>query len=182
MYKKILFISLFLLNVALYVPSTAEVHADLAGEIIKKADTTMISKLSDEAAMKTISGIYEKARNAKVAEFALERGLSLEEYNKIMQGQYPACITETAGGALGMISTFSQLDDMVKQDILKANFGLDQTLTTEAFKQYSEQVTNMLETNKKQYIKMYKEGVKEMYKQVMDIYQKFPSPPITSCS
>lgn len=182
MYKTYIFFGLFLLNIALYVPTTAEVQADLSGDIIKKADTTFMSQVSEEVAIQTMNGIFIKARDAKVAEFALERGMSLEEYQGIMQGSFPACLMETPGGALGMTSMFSQLDDMVNQDINRANFGLDQTLSAEAFSQYAEEISGMLELNKDQYQTMLKEQIKGISEEILNYYKKFPSPPVTACT
>ena len=181
-YKKTLFFVLFLLNIALYMPSTSEVQADLSSSILKKVDTTYISKINEDTAVRFMSGLYKKARDAKIADLALEKGLTLEEYGQVLDGQFPSCLLESAQSTIELASKFSRMQDMVENDINKANYGLDLTMSTEAFKQYSDEVGAMLKANKEQYIKMYKDAILEMYNQVLDYYKKFPSPPVTACS
>lgn len=182
MYKKIIFFSLFLCNIALYMPSVGMVKADLAEQIIKKVDTTYVSKLSDQVATKYLASIYTKARDAKIAEFALDNGLNLEEYGQIFQGQFPSSMLEGETSAWNMQSEFTKLQETVENDMLRANFGLDQTLTSEAFNQYTQEMSKMLKQNVSQYQKMYKKAIQDMYKQVMDYYSKFPYPAVMSCT
>jgi uncharacterized protein YdbL (DUF1318 family) len=192
MYKKIIFLAAFLLNIALYLPSAQSVsfsclddtkqQLDLAGQILKQADVAYISKLSEEAAAENMLKIFNKARDAKIAELALEKGLSINEYADIYKGINPSSVFEQNLSLVETASTLNNLKEMVNKDLYRANFGLDQTMTTEAFNQYATSISNILKMNKTQYVKMYKEAVTETLKQVKEYYTKFPYPTVTACS
>lgn len=192
MYKQIIFLAAFLINIALYLPSAQSVSfsclddttqkLDLSGQVLKQADIAYISKLSDEAAAENMLKIFNKARDAKIAELALEKGLSINDYADIYKGINPSSVLQENLSIVETTVTLNNLKEMVNEDLYRANFGLDQTMTTEALNQYATSVSQILQMNKAQYVKMYKEAINETLKQVKDYYKKFPYPAVTACS
>lgn len=192
MYKKAIFFIVFLLNVALYVPSAGSVSfscldqankkVDIAGQILQEADIAYISQISEEAAAEALTKTLNRARDAKIAELALEKGLTIDDYADIYQGLYPASILPESGLIHETSIAMNQAKAMVDRDLYRANFGLDQTMTTEAFNQYATKVAAILQMNKMQYVKMYKDSIMDMYKQVVNYYKKFPYPAVTACT